>query len=450
MKELTKGSPWKVILQFAIPLMIGYVCQNFYNLADSKIVSAYVSTKALGAVGATNDIFTSIIAFLIGMTQGFAIPIAASFGAQNYEKLKKNVAGTIVLTMGLGTILLILSELFIEKILHLLGTPQDLMVDAVSYIRIILAGILFSALYNMCANILRGLGDSKTPVICLLISVFVNIGLDYLFVAILPFGIQGAAYATIISQLLSGVLCLTIIWKKFSVVLLGRAEFSYDGKIYGELLSTGLAMAMMSCIVNLGSVFLQSAINTLGSTIVTAHTAARKIFGILNVILYCVALAMTTFSSQNMGAGEYGRIRKGLKQSLLMQTIMTTGLVIFSFLFARPILQWVVSSDNPEIINASLLYTKISVVFYYVLGPLLTLRCTLQGIGKKFMPVFTSFVEMALKILSAAFLVPALGYFGVALTEPISWVVMTIFLAAAYIKAAKNLKQMEKETPQGN
>lgn len=444
MKELTKGSPWKVILQFAIPLMIGYVCQQFYNLADSKIVSAYVSTKALGAVGATTEISNALIGFLIGLTQGFAIPIASRFGAQDFKNLKKNVAGTVVLTMGIGTVLLILSEIFIGKILVLLGTPEDLMTDAVAYVRIILAGILFSALYNMCANILRGLGDSKTPVICLIISVVANIGMDLLFVAVLPFGIKGAAYATILSQLLSGILCGAIILKKFAEILPSKEEWAFDGTIYSDLMSTGLAMALMSCIVNLGSVILQSAINSLGSTIVTAHTASRKMFGIFNVILYCVALAMTTFSSQNMGAGEYGRIRKGLKQSIFMQTIMTTVLLVISFLFAESMIKWIVSSDNREIIDAGLMYTRISICFFYVLGPLLTLRCTLQGIGKKFMPVFTSVVEMLLKLASAAFLVPALGYLGVSLTEPISWCVMTIFLLIAYIRAAKELKQMEE------
>ncbi len=444
MKDLTKGYPAKVIMMFAVPLMFGYIFQQFYNMADSKIVSTYVSTDALAAVGATAVVFNTIIGFVNGLTQGFTILVANSFGAKDMPRMRRFVAGTIVLTFSVAIVMTILGLLFIVPILKLLNTPAEIMTDAVDYVRIILAGIVFTALYNMCANILRAVGDSKNPLYCLVVAVVANIGLDLLFVCGFSWGIKGAAYATVIAQALSGFLCGAIILIKFRDVLPKKVDWKLDPGQYPNLISTGLAMGLMGCIVNIGTIVLQGAINGLGTDIVAAHTASRRVFDILTVTLYTVGIAMTTFTGQNMGAGKPERVRQGVRHSNLIVTGITTVLIGVCYAFGRPLLTWITGTDNVEIVNASVMYLQISVWFFYALGPLFVLRCTLQGMGRKIIPICSSIMEMVVKVLSASFLVPALHYVGVAFTEPISWIVMIIPLIVAYL--VKSPEKVLKES----
>ncbi|MGN0154441.1 MAG: MATE family efflux transporter [Lachnospiraceae bacterium] len=433
MKDLTKGYPAKVILMFAFPLMCGYIFQQLYNMADSKIVSTFVGTAAFAAVGATSVVSNTLIGFINGLTQGFAILVANSFGAKDYRRMRQYVAGTVILTVCVTVILTAAGMGFIEPVLKVLNTPEEIMGDALSYVRIIIAGIAWTALYNMSANILRAVGDSKTPLYCLLLAVAVNIGLDLLFVGGFRWQIAGAAYATVISQALSGLLCGGYILKKFRDLIPESGEWELETGQYRELITTGLSMGLMGCIVNIGTIVLQSAINGLGTKIVAAHTASRRVFDILTVTIFTIGLAMTTFVSQNMGAGQTGRIKQGVRHALVIVSVITTILIVICFAFGKGVLIWITNSTDPEIIDAAVMYTKVSILFFYVLGPLFVLRCSLQGMGRKIIPVCSSILEMVVKVLSAAFLVPALGYFGVALTEPISWIVMTILLAAAYL-----------------
>lgn len=445
MKDLTKGYPAKVIMMFAIPLMFGYIFQQFYNMADSKIVSTYVGTEALAAVGATAVVFNTMIGFINGLTQGFTILVANSYGAKDMGRMRRFVAGTITLTFSVAIILTILGLIFIVPILELLNTPQEIMADAVAYVKIILAGIVFTALYNMCANILRAVGDSKTPLYCLVVAVVVNIALDLLFVCEFSWGIEGAAYATIIAQALSGFLCAIFILKKFKEVLPARGDWKLDAGQYLNLITTGLSMGLMGCIVNIGTIVLQGAINGLGTNIVAAHTASRRVFDILTVTLYTVGIAMTTFTSQNMGAGRADRVRQGVRHSNLIVTGITTVLIVVCYLFGEPLLEWVTATDNREIVDASVMYLHISIWFFYVLGPLFVMRCTLQGMGRKIIPICSSIMEMVVKVLSASFLVPAFQYVGVAFTEPISWIVMIIPLIVAYLVKSPEKVLAEKQ-----
>lgn len=432
MKDLTKGKPTKVIIWFAIPIMFGFIFQQLYNMADSKIVSLYVGTGGFAAVGATAVVSNTIIGFINGMTQGFAIPVANSFGARDYDRMRRYVAGTMILTFSSAVVLTLAARIFIVDILKWLNTPTDIMDDAVSYVNIILMGIIFTALYNMCANILRAVGDSKTPLICLLASVVINICLDLLFVAVLDLKIEGAAYATIISQAICGFMCAAYILRKFRILLPAREDWTPDKNEYANLATTGLSMGLMSCVVNIGTIVLQGSINDLGTNIVAAHTAARRVFDILTVVLYAIGLSMTTYVSQNMGARKPERVRKGVIQAIIIVSVLTTGLIVICFVFARPVFKWLASTDNSEIIDSAVMYSRVSILFFYVLGPLFILRCSLQGMGRKIIPVFTSFLEMLIKVISANFLVPLFKYKGVAFTEPISWIVMTIVLASAF------------------
>ncbi len=433
MKELTSGYPAKVITKFTIPIMLSYVLQQLYNMADGKIVSMYVGTDAFAAVGATAVVTNTIVGFVNGLTQGFAIPVANTFGARDYTKMRKYVAGTMVLSLISSAVLTILSLIFIRDILVWLDTPKDIIEDAVSYVTIILAGIILTGIYNCSANLLRAVGNSQIAVYCLLISVALNIGLDVAFINGLDMGIKGAAYATVTAQAVSAIMCSVYMIRKYKEILPHRADFILDEGQYPNLISTGLSMGLMSCIVNIGSVILQSAINGLGTAIIAAHTAARKVFDILSVMIYTFGIALTTYVSQNIGAGKVDRVRQGIRQVLVIVSIITTVLIFVCFAFGEPVFRWITSSTDPEIIGPAVMYSKISIVFFYVLGPLLILRCALQGMGRKVVPVIASVLEMLVKVLSAAFLVPAFEYVGVAFTEPISWVLMTILLATAYM-----------------
>lgn len=433
MKDLTKGYPAKVILLFALPLICGNIFQQLYNLADSKIVSTFVGTGAFAAVGATSVVSNTLIGFINGLTQGFAILVANSFGAKDYPKMRRFVAGSVLLTAFVTVVLMIGGQLFIAPILQVLQTPEDIMGEALAYVRIILVGIVFTALYNLCANILRAVGDSKTPLYCLLFAVVANIFLDLLFVGVFRMGIQGAAYATVLAQALCGGLCAFYMLMRFKELLPRKEEWELAKGQYHSLITTGLSMGLMGCIVNIGTIVLQSAINGLGTKIVAAHTGARRVFDILMIVIYTIGFSMTTFVSQNMGAKKVERIKQGIRHALVIVSVETTVLIALCFAFGEPVLRWITSSSDTEIIGAAVMYIRVGIVFFYALGPLFVLRCSLQGMGRKVIPVCSSVLEMLVKILSAAFLVPALGYFGVALTEPLSWVIMTLVLSVAYL-----------------
>lgn len=444
MKDLTKGYPAKVIIFFALPLMIGNILQQVYNLTDSKIVSEYISTDALGAVGATAIISNTVIGFICGLTQGFAIMTARCFGSHEDKALRQYVAGSFIMT-GIATILLTLfSELFIEPILELLQTPKELMPMSLKYVRIILAGTVFTAIYNVSASILRSLGDSKLPLLCLAIGVVINIGLDFLFILKFKWGIEGAAYATIISQFVSAACCFGILVVKYKSILPGKEEWKPDRKQYAALAGAGLSMGLMGCIVNIGSIVLQGGINGLGTLYVKAQVAGRRVFDIMMIMIFTFGFAMTTYVSQNLGAGKIDRIRRGIRHVLVIDMIMATLMVIFAYTVGDDIVRWVASTDDSQIVEQGVKYIQFGVLFFYVLGALFILRCSLQGMGMKIVPLISSIVELLVKIFSVCFLVPRLGYFGVIMTEPVSWVVMTIPLIVVYLYRRPGKRWMVK------
>ncbi len=445
MKDLTKGWPAKVIMLFAIPVMLGNIFQQLYNMADSKVVSTYIGTEALAAVGATAVIVNTLIVFLNGLTQGFSIMVAARFGAKDMKSIRQYVAGTIILTIAITMIITIAGLVYIERILEFLNTPADIMPDALAYIRVIIMGLIFTSLYNMFANILRAVGDSKTPLYCLIFALFINIGLDLLFVCVFSWGMEGAAIATVIAQAISAALCGAIVLFRFREILPTAGDWKPIEGQYPNMLSAGFSMALMGCIVNVGTIVLQGAINNLGTDIVVAHTAIRRVFSIMMAFIGAVGVAMTTYASQNMGAGKPLRVRQGMRHALLINAGITTALLVSWYMFGERIVIWLTSTDSRPIIDAAVMYMNTDIWFFYVLGPLFVLRCTLQGMGRKTIPIFSSLLELAIKVLFAFILVPAFGYVGVAFTEPVSWIIMIIPLIVAYFRhpPEKMLSQCE-------
>jgi putative MATE family efflux protein len=433
MKDLTTGKPIKVIWFYALPMIIGQIAQQLYSFFDSAIVGNYISPLALGAVGATSVVSNMLIGFMNSATLGLAIPIARYFGAKDFKNMRKCIGVSALLTMGTAIVLTVASLLGIYKLLVLLGTPDELIGMSYEYVKIILAGLIFTAIYNFCANLLRAVGDSKTPLIFLSISVVLNIVLDLTFIRVFNMGVGGAALATIISQLVSDICCVIYIWRKCSFLVPKHDEFSVNKENFRDLVLTALSMGFMSCIVNIGTVILQSAINGLGSNIITAHTAARKVFDIFTVMLYIVGNAVTTFVSQNIGAGRIDRVKQGVRDGIILNYIITTVLVIVSWIISPWLLSLVAGTHDAAIIDPAVRYIRISVSCFYVLAPVFVLRCSMQGMGRKLVPLASSTIEMVGKILAVMLLTPRLGYLGVTITEPIIWLCCTLMLSIMYV-----------------
>ena len=292
-KELTSGSPMKLILGFAVPLLFGMLFQQFYSLMDTIIVGRYLGVTALAAVGATGSINFLIIGFCQGICNGFGLPVAQRFGARDYDGVRKYVGNSAILSVLIGGVLTALTVIFCRQILVLMQTPSDIIDLSYNYIVVIFAGIPAIILYNILSSYLRSLGDSITPVIFLIVAAVLNIGLDLLFIQGFHSGVAGAAIATVISQAVAGVACFIYIFTKCDFLIPKKDEYRVDHTDFSDLVQSALAMGFMSCIVNIGTVTLQSSINKLGTNIITAHTAARKIFDILDVALYIIGNAVT-------------------------------------------------------------------------------------------------------------------------------------------------------------
>ena len=438
--DMTQGSPFQRIVFFTIPLILGNIFQQLYNVGDTKVVSYFLNEHAFAAVGMTAVISNTLVFLINGFTQGFGILTAAAFGMKEVKRIRRNVAGSVILTICITAFLTILAFLTVGTMLTLLQTPDELMNQAESYIRIIFIGIPFTALYNLTANQLRSLGDSKVPLYCLMFSIGLNLILDILFVGYQFHSIEGAAYATVASQCVCSLSCFIYGMIRYKEFLPQKEDFRIVASEYRELFLTGLSMGLMGCIVNIGTIILQSGINRLGADILAAHTAGRRILDIQMSLVYTFGITMTTYVSQNYGAGRIDRIRSGVRTALGIVTAMSLFLIFFSMLFARPLVTWVASTKNGLIIDNATMYCKVGVWFFPALGPLFVLRCSLQGMGHKAVPLFSSILELCVKIVSVAFMVPILGYLGVALTEPLSWVLMTALLTIGYISAMKKTR----------
>lgn len=437
MKDLTKGNPMKLMIAFAIPILIGNLFQQCYNLIDTVIVGQTLGMNALAAVGATGPIVSLLIGSAVGMTNGFAVVVARFFGANDLKQMRKSIAGTIVLGLATSVFLTIVSMFGIMPLLKILNTPEEVIGSAYSFIRIIILGMTFSMVYNMSAGILRALGDTKSPLYFLIISTVVNIALDYFFICGFKMGVEGAACATILSQLLSAILCFIYILKNYPILRLKKEDFKLNLSLVAELYSTAVSMGLMLSVVAIGTVILQNAINGFGTDTIAAHTAARKISEMLMLPLSTLSVTAATFSSQNFGANKPERIKTGLKQTILISWIWATITVILSYTLVPIIVSGITGTSETEVIKTATRYLRIDTPFYYVLGILLILRSTLQGIGQKIVPIIASFMELIGKVVAVYYLAPKLGYLGICITEPIIWIACTLFLLIKGIKIKK-------------
>lgn len=431
--DMTKGNPLKIMLYFSLPILLGNLFQQFYNIVDSTVVGNVLGEDSFAAVGASSAIYLLIVSFANGMANGFSIIGARLFGAKNEKQLRQAFAMSILLSLIISVILTIVGHLILMPLLRALNTPDEIITESYSYIVIILSFIIITMFYNVLAGFLQAVGNSKMPLIFLIVASIVNVVLDLLFVAVFSMGVAGAAIATVISQIVSLVLCIIYIVKKCPFLWIKKSDFIIDKKLITELFSTGLSMALMFSIVNLGTVILQSAINDFGKITIAAHTAARKLSGVFMLPITTITVAASTFVSQNYGAGQKKRVTTGVKDAFLLGAIWSAIAIFIVYGFGRLIIVGITGSEDVELIALADRYLRVNLPFYPILVVLCVLRNVLQSLGLKIIPLISSSIELFGKVVVVYILVPRMDYFGVIISEPMIWVICAILLSVTYI-----------------
>lgn len=445
MKNMTEGNTAKLILMFAIPVLLGNVFQQFYNMADTMMVGQILGVQALAAMGAGAALSNLVIGLTSGVSMGVSIMIAQFYGAKDEKNMKIAIAGCIKLCAIIGVVIVLVGMLIKRPLLQLLQTPASIINMTDTYLTIIILGLIVTMAYNAMASMLRSIGDSKTPLYFLIIASLTNVALDYVFIANLGMGIAGAGYATVISQMLSVVLCFIYMKKKYPMFILHKGDYHVDSVIFKRQLSMGISMGLMNSIVSIGSVVLQSAVNGLGELTIAAHTAARKVVEMFMQPLVSIAIADTTFVSQNLGAKKYKRIREGLKQSVFMSVIWVVVVIVVSYTCIDGLLALLVNAKQSKVIELATYYCRITSVFYLILSVLFIYRNALQGMGNGRIPIVSSCIEMIVKIIATFTLIPYTAYTGVCLAEPIAWTLMAPVLVFFFYRDIRERERYESE-----
>ena len=430
--DLIHGPIMKNLLIFMLPILVSFIFQQLYNAVDTAIVGHYLGEQSLAAVGANVAVFDLMVMFAQSLGNGLCIVVSRAYGAGDEEKLRKSVAGSIMIGIGTTLIMTILSLFGLGPLLRALGTPEAIYGEALSYIRIIGGWIMVMFAYNLFSSLMRAIGNSAMSLVFLIISSVLNVILDLVLVAGAGMGVQGAAAATVIAQGISAILCAGYILTKAKLLIPHRTDWRCGKELILELAGQGYAMAFMGSVVNIGSVILQSGINSLGPTVIAGHTTARKLFMLCALPNTSMGMAISTFVSQNKGAGQRERIIRGVKESYVYDLVCSLFTIVVLFLFADELAVLLSGSTNPELINNTVAYVRFAAVFSWVLGVLHQTRLALQGLGAKFTPIVSSFIELAGKCLFAWCLVPKMGYRAVILCEPLIWCVMAVHLVYAF------------------
>lgn len=437
--DLLHGSITKSLLCFAFPLFISYIFQQLYNAVDTVVIGRLLDERALVSVGACTALYELLVGFGMGFGNGLGIVAAKAFGEGNWEKLKKITASSIIITLCVTVFITLFSFFFLKPIMVLLNTPAERLEDSLSYISVIMrfCGILFA--YNLFASLLRAIGNSFVPLLFLIFSSLTNIVLDIVFIKA-THSIQGAAVATVLSQMISAILCLLYIFFRAKKLVPSARHFKAEASLYKDLTGQGLSMAVTSAFVHTGTVILQSAINSLDQMVIAGHLCARKIFTLTNLPIMTLGMGLSTFVSQNLGARQIARIRRAVRISVLLTTIWAAVLFIPSWFFAESLVKLMSSSDNPILVGYATRYILFTIPFYVVLGGLILLRNALQGLGKKILPLISSVIEFAGKVVFTLLVIPLLGSWGVIICEPLIWCAMLLQLAFVYLRWANGEK----------
>ena len=445
-KDMTTGSSMKLILGFAVPLLMGMLFQQVYSLVDTIIVGRFLGVNALAAVGATGSINFLIIGFCLGLCNGFALPVAQRFGAKDYDGLRKYVGNSAVLSVIIGGTITVFTVVFCRNILQIMDTPADIIDLSYNYIVVIFAGIPATLLYNILSSHLRSLGDSVTPVAFLILSACLNIGLDLLFIVTFHWGVFGASFATVLSQLVSGVLCLFFIIIRFDILHLKRDDWRLDPAYVRNLLVMGLPMGFQYSITAIGSVILQAAVNSLGSIAVASMTAASKISMFVVCPFDALGSTMATYGGQNVGAGKLERLAKGLRSAVILGAIYSAVIFVVVYFFGENMIQ-IFLSPTEENAATVLVWAKeflvINAAFYFPLALVNIVRFLIQGMGFSGFAVFAGVFEMVARTIVGLFLVPVFGFVAACFASPLAWIFADAFLIPAFFFCRKRLRKYQ-------
>lgn len=449
--NMTEGRPLKLILKFALPLFLGNLLQQTYNIIDAAIVGRILGADALAGVGASSSVQFLVLGFCSGTCCGFGVPVARSFGAENYKKMRDYVFHSMVLTAVLACIITGLCALFCREILDILSTPQDIYGNAYAYLFIIFLGIPFTLLYNLLASVLRAVGNSKTPFMFLAFSTILNIGLDLFCIVVLGWGCAGAAIATISAQAVSGVLCLIYIMKKIPLLHLKKENFRVSGKDTKTMLIMGLPMGMQFSITAIGSMVMQSANNGLGSIYVSGYTAGMKIKMFVMCPFDAIGTAVSVFCGQNLGAKKGDRVRKGVLEGAALGIIYGAVAGMVLIFCGRQLSMLFISRADVEVLDASAKYLRCLGYFYGCLGLLIVCRMCVQGLGFSGRAVFSGVTEMFARIFVSTIFVAQFGYTAICFADQAAWVSALFYIVpTCWFCVRKCLKEIKEEKRRKN
>ena len=443
-KDMTEGRPLKLIIAFAIPVFLGMLFQQCYNVVDSVIVGRFLGVQPLAGVGATTSLNFMILGFCNGLCSGFAVPVAQQFGAHHESELRKYVANSMWLCIAFALVLTVAVAVLCRPILQLMNTPEDIFEYAYSYILIIFLGIPCTILYNVLAAIIRSLGDSKTPVVFLAISSVVNIGLDIFLIAVVGMGIEGAALATVISQGFSGVICLWYMKKKFTILRMSREELRPRANYMGKLCYMGVPMGLQYSVTAIGSLILQTAINGFGSIAVASVTASQKITAFISTPIEALGPTIASFTGQNIGARKLERIGQGVKAASLCGAVVSAGLLLFIIVFGKQLPLLFLTDPDPEVLTLSYQYLVTTVSGYCLLTLVNVVRFAIQGMGFSVFAITSGVLEMVARGLTGAVLVKLFGFTAVCFGHVLAWVFADSFLIPAFFYCRNKLRRQMK------
>lgn len=439
--DMTRGDPFRLVLQFSLPLFCSNLLQQVYNLTDTALAGHLLGSAALAEIGATAALYGLIMNFAFGMNNGLALTVSRCFGAGEREGIRRAVGWMVTLSAAVSIVLTTVSLLGRGALLQVLQVPAEVWDGAAAYLTVILLGIPLTMLYNMEAALLRAVGNSVTPLLFLLFSSVLNVGLDAAFMGPLGMGVRGAAVATVLAQGISAVLGAVYLVRSYPELHFAPAHFKKSARrAVMNMFWAGMSMGLMSAIYNLGSVALQSSINALGSVYITAQTAARRMAEMYFIPGGALGIGVATFSSQNLGAGRRSRIGQSVRAALKIYFVWWLFVLAFTFLLGEPVLRLITGSSDARIISNAMLYLKISVPIIPPMAVLVILRNMLQGIRHTVEPLLASALELIGKVIFAVWLVPVWGYRAVCFCEPTTWIICFVFILLAVWRCRSDLQ----------
>lgn len=433
-KDMTKGKPAKLIITFALPLMLGNVFQQMYTMVDTIVVGRVVGVEALAAIGAAEWLNWLLLGLIIGFTQGFSLLVSQRFGAEDFNGLKKTITMSVILSGGIAIIMTTVGLVFSKPVLQMMNTPDNIIGDSNSYLSILFSGIIVVTAYNMASSILRAMGDSRTPLYAMIIASAINVVLDVLLVAGFHLGVAGAAIATVMAQVFSFLYCLKAI-RRLPVIKTKRKHWNLDKKIITSLIKLGAPMAFQNAIIGGGGLVVQYVINGFGFIFVAGFTATNKLYGLLELAATSFGFAMATFTGQNLGAKKYHRIRSGMNSAIKMAVVTSLITSAIAILFGRNILMLFISGTPKEVeavirVAYRYLFTMASMLF--ILYLLHLYRSALQGMGDTVVPMISGIIELIMRISTILLLPHLIGEAGIYFAEIAAWLGAEVLLMTMY------------------